>query len=306
MKKLITKLITKLYKETYLGGILIYPIKKAYDFKLRLMPDDLYIKKIFKKRLGYELNLEYPVTLNEKIQWLKINDRTELHTICADKYAVRKYIKKKIGGQYLIPLLYSTVNPSDIISKNLPDEPFIIKTNHDSGSVTIVKNKSEIEWIKVQKELSLALKKNFYYLGREWQYKNIKPRIVVEKLLLTDENKIPDDYKIHCFNGKVAFIQVDTDRFESHRRNLYNPEWQLLDCEWLYKKGREVKKPNNLNKMKKLAEKLSEDFIYVRVDFYSLNDDIFFGELTFHTESGWGKFSSKEWDEKFGEMLKIK
>ena len=175
--------IKKLYKETYIGKLLISPIKGLYDwYRFKIIPDDVYIKKVFEKNLGYKLNLQNPVTLNEKIQWLKLNDRTKLHTKCADKYAVREYVKEKIGEQYLIPLLYQTENHKDITDINMPDEPFIIKTNHDSGGVVIVKDKSSINWKQVQKELSLSMKNNYYYPGREWQYKNIKPSIVVEKL----------------------------------------------------------------------------------------------------------------------------
>ena len=298
--------IKKLYKETYIGKLLISPIKGLYDwYRFKIIPDDVYIKKVFEKNLGYKLNLQNPVTLNEKIQWLKLNDRTKLHTKCADKYAVREYVKEKIGEQYLIPLLYQTENHKDITDINMPDEPFIIKTNHDSGGVVIVKDKSSINWKQVQKELSLSMKNNYYYPGREWQYKNIKPSIVVEKLLLDENNKIPNDYKLHCFNGKSKVIQVDMSRFEKHRRNLYDNNWNLLECEWLCSNGKDISKPKNIDKMIKLAEILAKDFTYVRVDLYSVKEKIYFGELTFHTESGWGKFSSKECDKKFGELLSL-
>lgn len=299
-------LIKKFYKETYIGKLLISPIKRLYDFyRFKVIPDDIYISKLFEKNLGYKLNLDNPKTINEKIQWLKLNDRTELHTQCADKYEVRKYIEKIIGKEYLIPLLYDTTNPKDINYDNIPNDKCIIKTNHDSGGVIIVKDKNNIKWNQVQKELNLALKQNFYYPGREWQYKNIKPRIIVEKLLLDENDEIPSDYKLHCFNGKVKVIQVDMSRFSDHSRNLYDKDWNLLECEWLYKKGTNTERPNNFDKMKEIAEKLAKEFIYVRVDLYSIKDNIYFGELTFHTESGWGKFSSVDCDKQFGELLDL-
>ena len=301
------KLIRYIYRETDIGYMLIVSIRRFYDLIVyKTIPDDVYLKKDFKQNFGFELNLDDPKTLNEKIYWLKINDRTNLHTTCADKYAVRDYVRKQIGEKYLIPLLYHTTDPKNINEENLPDKPFIIKTNHDSGNVTIVMDKKDINWKRVQKKQALSLKNNYYYAGREWQYNNIKPRILVEKLLLDEDNKIPNDYKLHCFNGKLVFTQVDLGRFEDHRRNLYDENWNLINCEWgRFPNGVATEKPKNMNKMQELAEKLATPFDYVRVDFYSIDDNIYFGELTFHPGSGAEHFSPNEWDRKFGNMLSL-
>ncbi len=300
------KLAKYLYRETDIGYSLIMMIIKFNDYiRYKVIPDEVFAKKVFKQKLGYELDLSDPKTLNEKIQWLKINDRTGLHTICSDKYAVREYIEKQIGEKYLIPLLYHTADPKNINEESLPNEPFIIKRNHDSGNVTIVKDKKDINWERIQKKQAILLKNNYYFHGREWQYKNIKPRILVEKLLFDENNNIPNDYKLHCFNGKLIFTQVDLSRFEDHRRNLYDLNWNLIDCEWKFPGGEPAEKPKNMDKMQELAEKLATPFDYVRVDFYSIGDNIYFGELTFHSGSGTEKFSPIEWDRKFGDMLNL-
>lgn len=164
-------------------------------YKLRLyklISDHLYIKILFRIQQGYSLNLKNPKTLNEKIQWLKLYRRMPLCTLCADKYLVRDYIKEKIGEQYLIPLEQVLKSADEIDLLKLPDYPFIIKTNHDSGTYFIVKNKTKQDWNLIRKKLKIALGRNFYYYrDREWQYKNIKPLVVVEKLLTNSEGNVP-------------------------------------------------------------------------------------------------------------------
>ena len=212
-------------------------------------------------------------------------------------------MKEKIGEQYLIPLVYYTDNPADIIPENLPDFPCIIKTNHNSGGEILVKDKSKIDWESVQKNLAKSLKSNYYYMLREWQYKNIDPCIVVEKLLLDKNLNIPFDYRFHCFNGKVVVIQVDMDRYIDHKRNLYDPDWNLIDCRMRVDNGDEVERPDMLNKMISLAEVLAHDFRYVRVDLYNVGSEVYFGELTFSPVTGFMQFNPPEWDRIFGDEL---
>lgn len=291
------------YRNTILGYYLIYPIYFIYELFLKTIPDEKHIKIKFKRHLGYTLNLENPKTFNEKIGWLKLNDRQPLQTIAADKYKVRDYISKKIGEQYLIPLVYQTKDPQDIIPENLPNYPFIIKTNHNSSGGIIVKDKRKINWRRTRFDLKKNLKENYFYSSREWQYKNIEPRIIAEKLLTDQDGNIPYDYKMHCFNGKLVFTQVDLDRQTNHTRNLYDVHWDFMTCRWVYQNGKEIDKPIVYEKMKSLAEEIAQDFIYVRVDFYVIDKEIYFGELTFHSESGIGKFIPQEWDSILGGML---
>ncbi|MFD2823595.1 ATP-grasp fold amidoligase family protein [Lacinutrix iliipiscaria] len=298
--------ISDIYHNTRLGFALIQPFKNIYEYlRYALVSDTALINKEFVKNLGYKPNLENPQTFNEKLQWLKLNDRTPLHTICADKYKVRDYVKEKIGEEYLIPLVFETKNPRAIVPENLPDYPVIIKTNHDSSGGIIVRDKSQHNWINVQNTLAKFLNINYYHRFKEWQYKNIERRIVVEELLMDKSGDIPFDYKMHYFNGKLEFTQVDIDRQKDHRRNLYDANWNLLDVQWVYKTGNDVERPKLFDKMIELGEKFAQDFCYLRVDFYHVNDKIYFGELTFHAESGSGAFNPKHYDDDFGKRLKL-
>lgn len=297
--------IRHLYLNTSLGYFILHPFFLLYEYGLQLIPDKTLVKRKFRSSMGRELDLENPLTLNEKINFLKIYERHPLLPIAADKYKVREYIKDTIGEAYLIPLVLHTKNPKDITPENLPDYPVIIKTNHNSSGGIIVKDKSNIDWKAKRKVLAKLLRENHYYSTREWQYKDIEPRIVVEKLLTDSKGNIPDDYKLHCFNGKLVFTQVDLDRHTDHKRNLYDVEWKKIPCKWIYENGEDVPKPANYLKMKELAEKIAKDFTYVRVDFYSIDESIFFGELTFHSDSGFGKFIPKSYDSQLGKMLNI-
>lgn len=307
-------LISYIHNNSVFGYHFFKPFKKIVEFlKYRLTSDESKMKSEFKKNLGYPLDLNNPKTLNEKIQWLKINDRTPLHTKCADKYAVREYVSEKVGKEYLIPIVFETKNPRDIIPENLPDFPIIIKANHDSSGGIIVRDKSTVNWIKTQNMLASFLDINYYYRFKEWQYKNIERRIIVEKLLTDDQGAIPFDYKFHCFHGKVEFIQLDLNRFTNHMRNMYDRNWTLLPFNWCnfidgkpkLENGGHVDKPKCLREMIIIAEKLSEAFKYVRIDLYEFNNRVYFGEVTFHPCSGAKVIHPEEWDYKFGEMIDL-
>ena len=295
--------LKKIYHQTQWGKKLIIPL---FYLRNTLVPEKTLLKNRFKRILGYSLNLKHPKTFNEKLNWLKLNERTPLHTICSDKFAVREHVKERIGPEYLIPLLLETKDPNDLIPKNLPDFPVIIKTNNDSGGGVIVWEKDKLNWPSIRKDLQNRLNTNYYIFGKgEWQYKNIVPRIIVEKLLVDQDGEIPSDYKLHCLNGKLQFTQVDMDRHTVHKRNLYDINWNFIDCKWVYENGRYIEKPNKYEEMKAIAEELASDFTYTRVDLYLVNEHIYFGEITFHSDSGNGKFVPQMWDEKFGEMLQL-
>ncbi len=308
------KVIKFFYKKTKIGyWIISFFIKIYLVFLYHVVPEKIYLKRRFRKTFKREIDLNNPETLNEKIVWLKINDRTPLHTTCADKYAVREYIKEKVGEEYLVPLHYQTKNVKDIIPENLPDTPSIIKTNHDSSGGIFVYNKSEINWEEARKTLKKRLKKNYYPRTKEWQYKNIDRCIIVEKLLIDKNGKIPFDYKVHCFNGKVNMIQVDVDRNTDHHcRNYYSTKWIREPYKWTFIKPNnkevgeckeDVKKPETLKQMIVLSEKLASEFCYVRVDWYDLDGALYFGELTFHQDGGNRPITPEKWDKVLGDKL---
>ncbi len=280
----------------------------------RVLSDRIFVKKEYKNALGKSLNLKDPKTLNEKICWLKLYDRTRLHTICADKFTVRGYVKEKIGEDFLIPLLFHTECPSELKCDVLKEFPCIIKTNHDSGGGIVIRHIDDFDKEKVQKHFRKKLNTNYYYHSKEWQYKNIRPYIIVEKLILDLDGKIPRDYKFHCFHGKVEVIEVDFDRYENHKRNYYNTDWELLPFTWGTPYGNQTKvdnyknkvaPPSKLSEMITIAEKLSLAFKYVRIDLYCVNKKIYFGEITFHHDSGKGKFEPEEFDLYYGNKLKL-
>ena len=300
------KFIKNLYENTIIGNLLISPPKMLYDiYRFHIISERKLIKRTFIRELGYIPNLENPKTFNEKIQWLKMKDKNPSYSLYADKFAVRVYIKEMIGKQYLIPMVYHTDNPNNITSENIPDFPCIIKTNHGSSGGIMIRDKSKTNWKSVRKKLSTSMKYNYYYNSKEWQYKNIKPQILVEKLLLDVNSNIPNDYKFHCFNGKVEFIQVDIDRHKTHKRNIYDTNWRFINCQLKFENGDPIDKPHMLNKMRSLAEKLAANFQYIRVDFYNLGSQVYFGELTFHPGSGFEPFRPIEWDRIFGDKLNL-
>ena len=265
--------------------------------------------------MGKTLNLSNPVTLNEKINWLKLNDRRKIQTICADKVLVRDYIKDKIGEQYLVPLILVVKNANEIENEDLPEFPVIIKTNHDSGGVFMIRNKNTIDLKPIRVKLNDRLRKNYYLKSKEWQYKNIKPRILVEKLLLTKSGDIPMDYKVHCFNGKAHLIQVDIGRgSESHFRNWYDTNWERQPFKWSSPKANnkrtdpadfDIDKPTSLSEMLELSNTLAQPFDYVRIDWYNVDGTLYFGEITFHHDSGYQPIVPEEWDVKLGNLVKL-
>lgn len=294
--------LKNLYRNTYWGNKVLKPY---IYFRDRILPKEVLAKRIFKRLLGYELNLVDPKTFNDKLQWLKIHERTPLHTQCADKYEVRKYVAEKLGTEYLIPLVFQSYDPNDLVPENFPDFPVIIKCNHDSSGGLFVRDKYKVDWEKARNSFAKRMKINYYHENGEWQYKNIRPCILAEKLLTDEAGNIPADFKLFCFNGKVAFIQLDLDRETSHKRNMYDLDWNLLDFKYIYENGKEYKRPASLEKMVELAEIIAADFSFVRVDFYNIGDRIYFGEITFHPESGFGRFIPDSWDRTFGDLLQL-
>lgn len=270
------------------------------------LSDKQYLKLIYWSETGKRLNLQNPQTYNEKIQWLKLNDRKPEYTIYADKYAVRSYVSETIGEQYLIPLIDVYDSVDEIEFDSLPNQ-FVLKCTHGSASNIICKNKDKLDIRDSKKKLRKWMKKNWYWFGREWSYKNIKPKIICEKYMIDESGYDLKDYKIFCFNGEPKLIQVDFNRFINHKRNLYTINWELLDVK--IKRPNDpnfsVAKPNKLEEMLQCARLLSKDIPHVRVDFYSIKDRIYFGEMTFYHGSGFEKFEPERFELEMGSWLKL-
>lgn len=272
----------------------------------RILSDEVFVSLAFQRSKGKKLDLLAPSTFNAKLQWLKLYDRNPLLPHLVDKFEVRSYVKKKIGERYLVPLYGIWDKFEDIDFNSLPNQ-FVLKCTHDSGSVIICKDKATINIKNIKSKFNKALKKNFYYSSREWPYKDIKPRIICEKFLMDESGYELKDYKVFCFNGEPKIIQVDFNRFLNHKRNLYSIDWEYLNFEIRYPSDKSVsiKKPVCLDEILTLSRKLSNGFPHVRVDFYIIGTTIFFGELTFFHEAGFGKFTPECFDYLLGSWIDL-
>lgn len=268
--------------------------------------DKLYIKILYFLTHKIKLNLDNPKTFNEKLQWLKINKNYEEYAKLVDKYEVRDFVKKTVGEKYLIPLLGVWNKFEEIEWDSLPNE-FVLKATHDCGSAIICNNKATLDVKLVEKKLNRSLKRNYFLRDRTPVYNNIKPRLIAEKFLKDSVTIIPNDYKFFCFNGKVEFIQVDSDRLAEHKRNIYNSNWNFIDLSLAHPNDKYNldSKPSNLFEMIRVAEDLSKGINHVRVDLYNVNNKIFFGEMTFFHGGGLENFIPEIWNRKFGDLIKI-
>jgi len=268
-----------------------------------IFPDKMYLKKVYKARTGKKLNLKYPKTYSEKINWLKIHNRKPEYTIWADKYKMKEYLCNTLGEKYIVPLLGVWDSPCEIDFDTLPDQ-FVLKCNHDNG-VIICKDKSKLDIEKVKEELAERLDRDYYKKLREWPYKNIPRKIICEKYMLPPENHEPLDYKLLCFNGKVKIIAVCTSRFNGQaREDYYTVNWEHIDAMPLSTQGDIYKKPASMNVMIDIAEKLSQGVAFLRVDFNIWKDSLTVGELTFFNYGGMLPFN-EPWETQLGEWIEL-
>jgi hypothetical protein len=272
----------------------------------RRLPDDIYLQLKYRYIFGKKLDLKKTETFSEKLQWLKLNNKQPIYTTLVDKYEVKKYVSQKIGKEYVNPTLGVYDSFDEIDFDSLPQK-FVLKVTHDSGGLIICKDKSKLNIAASREKIEKSLKTDFFVLGREWPYKNVKPRIIVENYMEDESGEELKDYKIFCFNGQPKIIQLDYDRFSGHHRNMYNTKWEILPFAFSYSqdKSREFSKPKNLDEMLCLASELSKDMPFVRCDFYSISGKTVFGEMTFFPESGFGKFDPPKYDRKFGEWINL-
>jgi len=278
----------------------------------RCLPPRLYLHLVYWRRFGKRANLKHPATLNEKLLWKKLYGYKPLHTTITDKYAVRDWVADRIGQGHLIPLIASFEAVEQLDFPQLPDS-FVVKVSHGSGQVVIVRDKPSVQERELKDRLARWTKENHYHLSKEPQYRDIKPRLIVEQLLTEADGRIPMDFKFHCFRGQVEAIQVDIDRFGDHRRNFYDVNWNLLPFTWSawdrkgpkWPNGPEVERPAQLDLMLTIARTLSKEFDYVRVDLYNCDDKVYFGELTLHHGGGWERFDPASWDLYFGNKLDL-
>ena len=277
------------------------------DRLLLPFPDKLYLSVMYRLYFGKGLNWEHPVTFNEKLQWLKLYNRKPEYTIMVDKVKAKEYVASVIGEQYIIPTLGVWSSPDEIDFGRLPDR-FVLKCNHNSGKgMCICRDKSKLDISMVKRNLRKGLKQDMFLHGREWPYKNVPRKILAEKYMVDESGWELKDYKVFCMNGEPEIIEVDWDRFIRHKRNLYDKNWNLLDLQIQYPSDKNVKiaRPEKLDEMLNLSRKLATGIPHVRVDFYCIGNRLYWGELTFFHESGYGSFIPEEWNIRLGKLIAL-
>ena len=270
----------------------------------RILPDKLYLSLLFYHHFHRWMDWKNPKTFNEKLQWLKLHDRKPEYTRMVDKYLVRDYIKEMIGEQYLIPLLGHFEKFDDIDFKQLPNQ-FVLKCNHGSHCSMICQDKDSFNKDEARQNFDRWLKKNYFWVYREYPYKNVRPCIVCEKFMSNDGG-VPEDYKVFCFDGVPQLIRVDLGRFVDCTYNFYTTDWKRSEIKRGACSSEDTECPECLQEMLELSAKLSKGIKHLRVDWYVIQGKLYFGELTFYNAGGFSHFSTYEDDLKCGEFLRLK
>lgn len=283
-------------------------IKYLNKFGLfNILPDKLFIRFYFRLLFNKKIDLNDPKSFSEKLQWIKLYDRKKIYTEMVDKYKMKNFVDNIIGKGYTFKTLKVVKNFNEIDFDKLPNQ-FVIKTTHDSGGVIVCTNKENFDTKKAKRILTKHLKKNFYYINREYPYKNVLPKIMIEEYM---GNNLTD-YRVYCFNGQAKYIY----EYLNANEGIEKPEpinCNIYDTNWIQQKFRNAyfptknksSKPLNFQKMIKISELLSRDTKFLRVDFYIINCKLYVGELTFFPGGGFSKFYPESADYKLGKMIKL-
>jgi len=269
-----------------------------------LLPDRWHIKlTAYAKKIKIDLN--NPKTYNDKLQWLKLHDRNPAYSTMVDKYEAKKYIASKIGDEHIIPTLGIWDKFEDVDFDALPDQ-FVLKCTHDSGGLVICKDKSKLDKKKAETKIKRSLNNNYYWTGREWPYKNVKPRIIAEKYMKDDNSEWLVDYKFFCFNGEPKFMYCSMDKSDNPRTDFFDMDYNRLDMR-MRDPNSDVPppKPEKFDEMKTMAKILCKDIPHIRVDFYQVNGKVYAGELTFYHMGGFMKIYPEKWMDILGGWIKL-
>lgn len=277
------------------------------DKRLASWSDERYLRLLYRTRIGRPLDLENPSTFNEKLQWLKIHDRNPLYTKLVDKYEVKEWVADRIGAEHVVPTLGVWDKFDDIDFSQLPDK-FVLKCTHDSGGLAICRDRATFDMEAAKKKIERSLSKNFYWSGREWPYKDVRPRIIAEEYL---DSAGPQgdltDYKVMCFGGRARCEFTCTGRAgDDLRVDFFDENWNHMPFTRHYANADvPPEAPSRLRDMVAMAERLAEGMPFVRADFYEVAGELYFGELTFYPGSGMEEFDPEEWDETLGSWLEL-
>ena len=270
--------------------------------------DRKYIERVYKLKLGYKPDLDNPKTFCEKMNWLKLYDRRPIYTTMVDKYLAKEFVSEKVGKEYVTPLLGVYDSYDEIDFSALPDQ-FVMKCNHDGGPV-FIKDKRKIDHKELRRLFKRKLKLNYFALSREWPYKNVKRKIVIEEFVPSLGKRDSIEYSITCFNGKVAMITrsmgIAHDSLDKRNSDHFDMNWNRLDFYSYYRNsGVDIPKPDNIDKLIELSESLAEGVPCLRVDWFMFNEEIRFGEMTFFDCGGFIEFTPPEWDAIIGGWLEL-
>ena len=298
-----------------LRKILYYLFRKPSNLGLAILiritpivPDKLYIKWLFRLSMGYKLDLDSPKTYNEKLQWLKVHYKNDEYTKMVDKVDAKDYVAAIIGKDHIIPTLGVYDNANEIDFDALQNQ-FVLKCTHDSGVIIICKDKTTLDKKTAIKRLNKNLRRKYYRWSKEWPYKDVKPRIIAEQYMVDESGYELKDYKFFCFNGEPKAMFIASDRSNANEETKFD----FFDMEFNHlpmKNGHPnasiaPQMPEKFDEMRMLAGKLSNGLPQVRVDFYEVDGQVYFGELTFYHHAGIVDFTPHEWNVKFGEFVDL-
>ncbi len=281
--------------------VLLYKFSRFYS-------DENFLRRLYKLRMGKELNLENPQTFSEKLQWLKLYNRKPEYTQMVDKVGAKEYVANIIGEEYIIPTIGVWDRAEDIDWDSLPNQ-FVLKCTHDSGGIVICKDKATLDIQKATKKLKKSMQRDYFYDNREWPYKNVKKRIIAEKFIEVQGHQDIPDYKFFCFNGEPMYCQVIRDRNTKETIDFYDMEWNHMPFVGLNPIATNgetpVARPLCIEDMICICKKLSKNIPFSRIDLYVIDDKEYFGEITFFPASGIGWFRPEEWNYTFGSWIKL-
>lgn len=294
--------LAKLIKNLYV----VFRLPKLQQ-RMRLLPDAVYLKLVYRARIGRPLNLNSPKGFNEKLQWLKLYDRNPLYTKLVDKAEVKPWVAERIGWEHVVPTLGVWDSFDDIDFGALP-ERFVLKCTHDSGGLAICRDLSTFDMAAARRKIERSLANNYFWSGREWPYKDVRPRIIAEEYLDPAGEQVGlTDYKVMCFGGQARCEFTCTGRADGNLHvDFFDTEWNHMPFTRHYPNADvPPEAPERLKDMVAMAERLSEGMPFVRVDFYEVAGQYYFGEMTFYPGSGMEEFDPERWDEELGSWIEL-
>lgn len=294
--------LAKLIKNPYV----VFRLPKLQQ-RMCLLPDAVYLKFVYRARIGRPLNLNSPKGFNEKLQWLKLYDRNPLYTKLVDKAEVKPWVAERIGWEHVVPTLGVWDSFDDIDFGALP-ERFVLKCTHDSGGLAICRDLSTFDMAAARRKIERSLANNYFWSGREWPYKDVRPRIIAEEYLDPAGEQVGlTDYKVMCFGGQARCEFTCTGRADGNLHvDFFDTEWNHMPFTRHYPNADvPPEAPERLKDMVAMAERLSEGMPFVRVDFYEVAGQYYFGEMTFYPGSGMEEFDPERWDEELGSWIEL-